>query len=330
MKRIWNMAITGTGNIASKMAETIRGLDETAAYAVASRDPDRAAAFARQWGFQTCYGSYEEMARDPNIDLVYIATPHAMHYDNARLFLEHGKHVLVEKAFTANAAQAKTLIDLSREHHVLLAEAMWTRYMPGVSMIRSLIRGGTIGRVDSVEADFSVPISHIRRLRDPSLAGGTLLDLGIYPLTFASLFLGDEICSTQSRCIRYETGVDATDHIILTYRDGTQAFLRTSMVSGPKNEGRINGTDGYLEVKNLNSLETILRYDASGKLLETLVPPVQINGFEYEVRSCLKAIGSGQRECEEMPHAKILSMMEQMDGLRRSWGIVYPFESEAL
>lgn len=324
----FRMAVMGTGNIASQMAETINGLDEIEAYAVASRDMEKAQQFARKWKFTKYYGSYEEMVKDPNIQMIYIATPHAMHYENAKLCIEHGKNVLVEKAFTANAEQAEELINLARKKEVFLAEAIWTRYMPGLEMINNIIADGRIGQIDFVEADFSIPISGVKRLHDPALAGGALLDLGIYTLTFASMFLGDEIASIKSRCIKYETGVDATDYIEITYKDGRQAFLRTSMVSGSRNEGKINGTQGYIAVSNLNSLEKIEVFDAHGQLQEILIPPQLVNGYEYEVLACKKAIEEGKLECEEMPHDKTILMMRQMDELRESWGIVYPFEKK--
>ena len=324
----FKIAVMGTGNIASQMAEAINGLDEIEAYAVASRNLEKALQFAQKWNFTKYYGSYEEMVEDPNIQMIYIATPHAMHYENAKLCIEHGKNVLVEKAFTANAEQAEKLVDLARKKEVFLAEAIWTRYMPGLEILKTIIADGRIGRIDSVEADFSVPISGVQRLHDPALAGGALLDLGIYTLTFASMFLGDEIVSTRSRCIKYATGVDATDHIELTYKDGRQAFLRTSMVSGSRNEGKINGTQGYIAVLNINSLEKIEIFDAHGQLQETVIPPQLVNGYEYEVLACKEAIEAGRLECEEMPHAKTIRMMKQMDELRESWGIVYPFEKK--
>ena len=324
----FKMAIMGTGKIAKKMATAINGLNEVEAYAVASRDLERAQQFADEWHFAKYYGSYEEMVKDPDIKLIYIATPHAMHYENAKLCIEHGKNVLVEKAFTANAKQAKELIELAQKEKVFVAEAIWTRYMPGLRMIRDMIAEGRIGEVDSVEADFSVPISHVKRMYDPALAGGALLDLGIYTLTFASMFLGDDIVSVRSRCLKYSTGVDATDHIELMYRDGRQAFLRTSMVSGRRNEGKINGTKGYIEVTNLNSLDRIQVFNVDGQPQETIEVQLKVNGYEYEVLVCKKAIEEGRLECTEMPLAKTLEMMERMDELRREWGVLYPFEEK--
>lgn len=328
MKQI-NMAILGAGNIAQQMAVAVNGLqNQVRAYAVASRRLEKAEAFAREWHFQKAYGSYEELAADPEVDLIYIATPHAMHYDNARLCVEHGKAVLVEKAFTANAAQARELIRLAEEKKVFLTEAIWTRYMPGRQIVESLLAQGVIGETISLEAEFSVPLSHKQRMYDPALAGGALLDLGMYCLTFASMYFGDEIAGVTSQAEKLDTGVDAMDDIYYTYADGKKAHLRTSMITGPVNRGEIKGTRGRIEVDTLNNFTAIRVYDNAGNLLQEPEIPVQINGYEYEVLACVRAMEAGNLECEEMPHSETIEIMEQMDRLRREWGVVYPFEVE--
>lgn len=328
MKQV-NMAILGAGNIARQMAVAVSGLqNQVCAYAVASRSMEKAEAFAREWHFQKAYGSYEELAADPEVDLVYIATPHAMHYDNARLCVEHGKAVLVEKSFTANAAQARELIRLAEEKKVFLTEAIWTRYMPGRQIVERLLAQGAIGEPISLEAEFSVPLSHKQRMYDPALAGGALLDLGMYCLTFASMYFGDEIAEVTSRAEKLDTGVDAMDDIYYTYADGKKAHLRTSMITGPVNRGEIKGTWGRIEVDTLNNFTAIRVYDNAGNLLQEPEIPVQINGYEYEVLVCVRAMETGNLECEEMPHSETIEIMEQMDRLRREWGVVYPFEVE--
>lgn len=326
MKRI-NMAILGAGNIARQMAAAINGLaEQVCAYGVASRSLEKAQDFAREWHFQKAYGSYEELAEDPGVDLIYVATPHAMHYDHARLCVEHGKAVLVEKAFTANADQARQLIQLAEERKVFLTEAIWTRYIPGRQLVARLLADQVIGEPRSLEAEFSVPLSHIQRMYDPALAGGALLDLGMYCLTFASMYFEDEIAEINSHCEKLETGVDATDDIVYTYKDGRKAHLRTSMVTGPVNRGVILGTKGRIEVDTLNNFSAIRVYDAAGMLLQEPELPPQINGYEYEVLACIRAMETGALECEEMPHRETIEIMEQMDRLRREWGVVYPFE----
>ena len=173
-----------------------------------------------------------------------------------------------------------------------------------------------------------MPLSHILRMYDPALAGGALLDLGMYCLTFASMYFGDEIAEVDSRCEKLETGVDAADDIVYTYKDGKKAHLRTSMVAGPVNRGVILGTMGRIEVDTLSNFSAIRVYDAAGRLQQEPALPPQINGYEYEVLACIRALETGALECGEMPHSETIEIMEQMDRLRREWGVVYPFEEK--
>ena len=329
-------AILGCGHIATKMAAAVKAIENRGveAYAVASRSLEKAEKFAKDYGFGRAYGSYEELAKDPAVDLIYIATPHSEHYNNILLCLEHGKNLLVEKAFTANALMASEVIALAEEKGVFLSEAMWTRFLPAVQMVKDLILAGKIGKVESVEADFSMPLSHIDRLRKPELAGGALLDLGIYSLTFADIFLTDadiaggenHIVQTKTHCVKFDTGVDATDWIDLVYANGQVAHLKTSMVAPLKNEGVIYGEGGFIRVQNLNDMVEIQLFDKTGTLLESITPPRIENCYEYEVLACKAALEKGQKECAEMPHTKTMQMMTQMDGLRAAWGVSYPFE----
>ena len=329
-------AILGCGHIATKMAAAVKAIENRGveAYAVASRSLEKAEKFAKDYGFGRAYGSYEELAKDPAVDLIYIATPHSEHYNNILLCLEHGKNLLVEKAFTANALMASEVIALAEEKGVFLSEAMWTRFLPAVQMVKDLILAGKIGKVESVEADFSMPLSHIERLRKPELAGGALLDLVIYSLTFADIFLTDaeiagaenHIVQTKTHCVKFDTGVDATDWIDLVYANGQVAHLKTSMVAPLKNEGVIYGEGGFIRVQNLNDMVEIQLFDKTGTLLESITPPRIENCYEYEVLACKAALEKGQKECAEMPHTKTMQMMTQMDGLRAAWGVSYPFE----
>ena len=331
-------AILGCGHIATKMAKAVKALETrnmgVECYAVASRTLDKAKKFANDYGFGRAYGSYEELARDPAVDLIYIATPHSEHYNNILLCLEHNKNLLVEKAFTANALMTSEVIALAEEKGVFMSEAMWTRFLPAVQMVKDWILAGKIGKVESVEADFSMPLSHIERLKNPALAGGALLDLGIYSLTFADIFLTDEkiggtanhIVQTKTKCVKFHTGVDATDWIDLVYANGQVAHLKTSMVAPLKNEGVIYGTEGFIRVQNLNDMVEIQLFDAAGTLVESVKPPRIENCYEYEVLGCKAALKKGLKECPEMPHSKTMQIMTQMDSLRAQWGVSYPFE----
>ena len=316
------------------MVEAVKALENRGmgveAYAVASRTLSKAQKFATEYGVRHAYGSYEELAQDPNVDLIYIATPHSEHYNNILLCLKYDKNLLVEKAFTANALMASEVIALAEEKGVFLCEAMWTRFLPAVQMVKDWILAGKIGKVESVEADFSMPLSHKERLKNPALAGGALLDLGIYSLTFADMFFNGDgknhVVKTETKCVKFHTGVDATDWIDLVYASGQVAHLKTSMVAPLKNEGVIYGSEGFIRVQNLNDMVEIQLFDVAGTLVESVNPPRIENCYEYEVLGCKAAMEKGLKECPEMPHSKTMQMMTQMDGLRQAWGVSYPFE----
>lgn len=320
-----NVALLGAGTIANSMAAAVKGLENRGedifGYAVAARDLLRAQEFADKYGFQRAYGSYEEMLQDPSVDLVYVATPHSMHYEHVKLCLEHGKHVLCEKAFTMTAAQAEEILKLAEEKKLLLTEAIWTRYMPSRQIINELTASGVIGRVTSLSANLGYPLTHVPRMVRPELAGGALLDLGVYPINFACMVFGDEITDVTAACVKWETGVDAQNSVTLTFPGGRMAFLYSSMLVQSDRLGVINGDKGYLEVQNINNPEEIRIFDLNRRCIRTIPVPEQINGYEYEVLSCRDALKAGRIECPEMPHKAILQIMRLMDGLRKEWGI---------
>ena len=185
------IAILGAGKIALAMAKTLRGMkaqgEPVCLYAVAARELSRAQAFCAQEGFEVAYGSYEEMLRDPEVDLVYIATPHSHHAEQMKLCIEHGKAVLCEKSFTANAQQAREVLALAKQRGVLVTEAIWTRYMPSVGILREIIDSGALGDIRMLSASLFYPIEHVERIMDPWLAGGALLDVGVYPVSYTHL-----------------------------------------------------------------------------------------------------------------------------------------------
>lgn len=325
MKKL-QVGILGAGWIASMMADTLAKMEDAIPYAIASRDISRAKDYAKKWGFERAYGSYEELLHDPEVDLVYIATPHSHHFEHAKLCLECGKPVLVEKAFTVNAIQAEQLMKLSEEKNVFLCEAIWTRFLPGRNIIRELVDSGIIGRPQRIRAEFNQELTHIPRLCQPELAGGSLLDLGVYGLTFASMYFGDEIQTVESSCKYYHTGVDEADEIHLHYSDGRTADIYACFNAPFKNEGVIYGTSGYIQVSGLNNYESIKVYDPSNSIIKECPIPPQITGYEYEILACKQALEDGQLECKEMPHRETLEIMHQMDNLRKAWKICYPFE----
>lgn len=319
-------SILGPGGIARTMASTIQKLDGVEAYAVASRSYDRAKVFADKWGFEKAYGSYEEMVNDPEVELVYIATPHSHHYQYAKLCLEHGKHVLVEKSFTVNAKQAEELLAISKEKNLLVAEAIWPRYMPSRKMVDDLLAEGAIGEPSSMVSNFGFPLTHVDRLSKPELAGGALLDLTIYPITSALMAFHGEVVNMQTSAVMSPEGVDWLDNITLTFDDGKMAILHGNMLAMTNCDSVIFGTKGYMEIQNVNNYEEIRVYNRNRELVGRYPVPEQISGYEYEVLACKKAIEEGRNECPEMPHTEILRVMKLMDKAREAWGMKLPCE----
>ena len=319
----------GAGNISSQMAATIMRMEEAENFAVAAREYDRAQAFAERWGFTRAYGSYEELLADPDVDLVYIALPHSHHYEWTLKAIEAGHHVLCEKAFAADEQQAREMIEAARDRGVLLAEAIWTRYMPSRTIIDNLLAAGAIGDVVTVDANLGYKVDMNRRMTDPALAGGALLDLTVYPLNFASMVLGDDIERIDAHMVPIATGVDGQDSVTLTYADGRMATMFTTMHTMTDRRGLICGTNGFICVENINNPQRIDVYDADGltcSLRESIEVPPQISGYEYELISCKRAIEKGCIECPEMPHDETLAIMRLLDRIRAQFGIVFPFE----
>ena len=324
-----NFAVMGAGNIAATMADTVRKIRGVRCYAVASRSADKAAGFAAKHGFKKAYGSYEELVNDKKVSLIYVATPHSEHYANAKLCIEHGKSVIVEKPFCVNAGQARELFALAEEKHVFITEAMWTRYMPFAKTIREVIDSRVVGDPVMLSAELSYPIRGVQRLTDPMLAGGALLDLGVYPLTFASMFFGDEIARVKADCTFTPQHVDEQDSITLVYKDGKMAVLRASMLGTGDRRGVITFTKGYMVVENINNFESLTVYGSDYKKLARYKRPRQKTGYEYEIMACARAVREGWTECPELPHEETLRMMELLDEIRRQYRIVYPFEEGA-
>lgn len=319
-------AILAPGHIANALAKAASGVNGVEKYAVASRDLDRARAFADKWGFEKSYGSYEELAADREVELIYIASPHSHHYEHAKLCMEHGKNVLVEKAFTVNAKQAEELIELSRKKGVFLAEAIWTRYMPSRKMIDDVLSSGVIGNITSLTANLGYVLKHKERMQEPALAGGALLDLGVYPINFALMTLGADIKNIAASAVMSPKGVDWINSIIFTYEDGRMAVLHSNMLALTDRQGVISGDKGYIEVQNINNCEEIRVYDLERRLTARYAAPEQINGYEYELMACMRAIEAGRLECEEMPHAETLRVMQILDSIRGKWDMKYPCE----
>ena len=321
-----NIGFIGAGRIANTLAGTMAQMPDVTLYAVAARDLDRARAFAEKYGFRKAYGSYEEMLSDPEVELVYIATPHSHHAQHMKLCIAHGKNVLCEKAFTLNAAQAREVAALAREKGVYVAEAIWTRYMPSRQLINEVLASGIIGNVTSLTATLCYPVAYKERCSRPELAGGALLDVGVYCLNFALMHFGDDIERMESSVRFTDTGVDGQESITLHYRDGKMAVLTAGILSRSDRKGIFYGDKGYIIVENINNPQSISVYDLGDKLVKRIEVPGQITGYEYQIREAMARIRAGQTEAASMPLSESIAVMERMDRLRRDWGLVYPME----
>ncbi|MBQ8355715.1 MAG: Gfo/Idh/MocA family oxidoreductase [Oscillospiraceae bacterium] len=321
-----NIGFIGAGRIANTLAATMARMEDVNLYAVAARDLDRAQAFAAQYGFDKAYGSYEEMLRDPHVELVYIATPHSHHFEHMKLCIAHGKNVLCEKAFTLNAAQAREVAALARERGVYVAEAIWTRYMPSRAMIDEVLASGIIGSISTLTCNLSYPVTYKERIVRPELAGGALLDVGIYGLNFALMHFGDDILRTDSSVRFTDTGVDAMETITLHYRDGRMAVITAGVLARGDRKGIFYGDKGYIIVENINNPQSIAVYDLTDTLVKKLDVPAQISGYEYQIREAMARIRAGEIEAASMPLDTTIAVMERMDALRKDWGLIYPME----
>lgn len=314
-----NVGILGLGRIARTMAYTVQHMEESTAYAVASRNLGKAEAFAKEFEFAHAYGSYEEMLNDPKVELVYIATPHSFHYEQAKMCLEHGKHVLCEKAFTEHAYQAEEIFKLADEKHLFIMEAQMVPFMPMAKTLQKLIADKVIGEPMNLMARLSYEMTKKERVMKPELAGGALLDIGIYTINIANLVFGTDVKRVTSHAIMTDTGVDGQFTINMEYPGGKLATLMCSVYTTCDRIGVIGGTKGYIEIQNINHLEAIRVYNDQRELTATYERPAQINEFEHELRAAIKAIEAGKTECEEVSHGETLRILRLMDSLREEW-----------
>jgi predicted dehydrogenase len=321
-----NIALFGAGKIAKKMALTVSKMKGVVPYAVAARDLSRAKEYAKTYGFKKAYGSYEEMLGDSEVELVYISTLTSDHYHHMKMCLEAGKHVLCEKPFTVNAAQAKEIAQLAKKKKLLAAEAMWTRYLPMRKVIDDVAASGIVGDLSSLTANLCYPLMDVERLQRAEMGGGALLDLGVYTINFALMVFGEDIKKIDSSAVLTPKKVDLTESITFTYKDNRVAILYSAMNARSDRKGIIFGDKGYIEVLNVNNCEGVNVYlwqdkDETSKLVKSYKAPKQITGFEYQVEACVKAIQSGAIECPEMPHSETIRVMEICDELRQNWGV---------
>jgi predicted dehydrogenase len=314
--------VVGPGRIAQKVVEDFAVVDGARAVAVASRSLDRAEAFASKHGLERAYGSYAEIIADPDVDVLYLATPHPQHHALALAGLRAGKALLIEKAFTATTAGAAEVVDLAREAGVFVMEAMWTRFQPAVVALRELIADGAIGEVRSVQADLGVSREYdpADRLFDLALGGGALLDLGVYVASFAQMVLG-----TPSRVAAagslFPTGADAEVSLLLDHGDGRTATLTTSLRNALPGQARVFGTTGWIDVlPRFHHPETIVLHRA-GAEPETITRRPLGAGYAHELIEVTEGVRAGRSESAVMPLADTLAVQSLLGEAAEQLGV---------
>lgn len=323
--------IIGAGIIAHKFAEAVNEADNTHLVAVASKNPSKAVAFADDHGILAS-PNYLELVRRTDIDAIYVATTHNFHYENVRLALKNGKHVLVEKPFTVNGDQAQALIDLATENDCFLMEAIWVRFLPTMIKLKQMLASGIIGDIKAINICFGgfAPDHYKPRLVDPNLAGGVTLDMGIYPITFSNFLLDSLPVEHHSFARMSDTGVDEVASYLLKYQNNCITNVVTSFNLMTKFEAVIYGSLGYIEFPHFQEGHEFHVFMHHGKReierCETVKCHHHANGFIYQIEEVVKQIAAGKLESPVITLQESLRTMRLMDEMRASWGFSYPFE----
>ena len=319
--------ILGPGGIARAFAKDLQLLEGHEVAAVGSRTLSNAQEFAKTFG-GTAYGSYEELVADPTVDAIYVATPHPSHKENVITALNAGKPVLCEKPFAVNANEAREMVAAAEKNGVALMEAMWARFLPHYADVREIIASGVLGQILTVQADHGQRLAdrNIPRLVEPSLAGGALLDLGIYPVSFAHMILGNPAKITASAVLT-EKGVDAQTSMIFDYADGAQAILTTTMIEQTPCRAVVAGVNGWLEIDrtfyNPTSMRVVL-FDGS----VTQYPHTYTgHGLREQAEAFKKLVQSGKSQSEILTWKDTVDIMGTLDAVRSQIGLRYPFEN---
>lgn len=327
--------IMATGGIATQFAKGLLHLQSAQIAAVASRTEQKARAFADKFSIGKYYPSYQQLAEDPDIDAIYIATPHPMHCENAIMCLENKKPVLCEKPLAVNAEQARKMVAAAEQNNTFLMEAMWTRFLPAVVEVREWIKDGLIGEPKMLIADFGInpPRDPEARHLNPHLGGGALLDLGVYPVSFASMLFGPEPPTDIASVAHLgPTGVDEVDAISLKYPNQCVASINCSMIAITPRLAVIAGSDGLIKLgppfwgvtKAVIEKAKSFNYE----IVKEFTQPMGFGsvGLIYQVEHVQRDIIEGRIQNEIMPHPESITIMETMDRLREQWGLKYPGE----
>lgn len=314
--------IVGPGSIAGKFAEAIQQVDNTVLVAVASNNLERATLFAEKYHAPKAYDSYEALAQDNEVEIVYVANTHNMHFESVKLFLQHNKTVICEKPLVTNQEDAEALIELAKNKNVLLMEAMWTRCLPAFIQAKEWVKAGKIGNVKLIDASFCIhiPFDPKHRLYDPMLAGGSIYDQGIYPLHFAIGIMGKLPTQVQGVASICETGVDDLASMTMKFDCGSLASLKCGQSVETNRDGLIYGTEGHINVRTFLASRRVELYNANNELVEVYEDPIE-NGFVYQVKHITDLHLADKKESPIIPFRDTLACARIIDDLRSSWGL---------
>lgn len=331
MAKTYRWGILGTGNIAAKFATCLGVCENAQLHAVGSRSQESADTFGNRFRAPVRHASYEALANDPDVDVVYIATPHALHKENAIQCLRAGKAVLCEKPFTLNMAEAEAVFAAAGEARRFLMEGMWTRFFPAIRQAEQWIAGGAIGEPRMVQASFGFRMDYADRGRlwDPALGGGSLLDVGIYPITIASIAFQDAPASVCGAAHLSDRGVDEQAAFVLKYLGGKLAVLSSAIRTVTNWDAFIYGETGMIQIHSpfwQPEKVTLIPAPDSDREAVRFEKPHESLGFEYEIREVMECLDAGLLECPAMPHRRTREIMSTMDELRRQWELAYPGE----
>jgi predicted dehydrogenase len=327
MADVIRWGILGTGFIARTQTADLVGCGFTVT-AVGSRLLASAEAFAREFGIPAAHGSYEALVADPDVDAIYVATPHPFHAENALLALRAGKHVLVEKAFTLNAAEAREVVDEGARLGLVVMEAMWTRFLPHMVRIRQIIAAGTLGEVRTLIADHNqnLPKDPEHRINNPVLGGGALLDLGIYPVSFAFDLFGAP-ATVNAIAAMTETGVDRQTAVLFGHADGRQAVLQSALDTVGPNSAAVIGTAGRIEIDPVwYSPTSFTVFDGDGAVIERYQNAVDHRGMQFQAWEFERRIRESDTAPATLPAEESVLIMEALDAIRAQIGLTYPGE----
>jgi dihydrodiol dehydrogenase / D-xylose 1-dehydrogenase (NADP) len=322
--------IIGAGRISTTFATALNSLEHTELVAIASRDLDRATEFANRFHIKNVYGSYEELVKDPEIDVIYIGTPHTEHKANAALCITNGKAVLCEKPFTLNQDETQYLIALAKEHKVFLMEAMWTKFLPTTKVVKNWIKDKIIGDVKyfNVSFGYAAEFDLNNRVYNPEVAGGALLDVGVYPIAYVIHMMDKLPDQVVSSAYLGKSNIDEMNVIAFRYNEGVLADLSSSISTNTGKDAVIIGDKGKIIVPNFWTAESAELYDDKGTLIDAFLLPFTANGYVYEAEEVNRCLREGKTESEVIPLQDTLDIIKIMDGIRAEWGLTYPQEKD--